>query len=84
MQSFIQRMVIAEQLSLSALYIAPIPEVCALPKGLDTHFLALLQSFTREQLWKRLRDEYHTMDEHVKVLEDSTNQFAKLLEPIYK
>lgn len=77
-------MIIGEQLSLSALYSVPIPDVCALPRGLDTHFLALLQSLTREQLWARLKEEYKTMDSHVKVMEDNTNQFSKLLESIYK
>lgn len=77
-------MLISEQLTLSALYSVPIPEVCALPKGLDTHFLALLHSLTREQLWVRLRDEFRTMDGYVQQLEDHTNQFVKLLEPIYK
>lgn len=79
-----QKLLIAEHLTLSALYTVPIPEVCALPRGLDTHFVALLQSLTREQLWTRLRQEYRTMDEHVQEMENYTTQFAKLLEPIYK
>lgn len=79
-----QKLLIAEHLTLSALYTVPIPEVCALPRGLDTHFVALLQSLTREQLWTRLRQEYRTMDEHVQEMESYTTQFAKLLEPIYK
>jgi hypothetical protein len=79
-----QKLLIAEHLTLSALYTVPIPEVCALPRGLDTHFVALLQSLTREQLWARLRQEYRTMDEHVQEMENYTTQFAKLLESIYK
>lgn len=81
---FLQKALIAEQLSLSSLYAVPITDVCSLPSGLDNHFLAQLQTLIRDGLWTRLKAEYSKMEEHLAQEESEAQLFAKTLEAIYK
>lgn len=102
--------------------------VCALPQGLDAHFIAQLNSTSRfllrlfpfvspllsissrsfcsackpmlsgvplrvpveyaglcrDSMWIKLDAEYKTMEDHVRVQTQSTTDFVKAMEPMYK
>jgi hypothetical protein len=75
---------IAQTISLSALYSVPLKTVCALPQGLDLHFLAQLHSLCREFMWQKLILEYKEMEDHVEDQFQEANNLLKLLEPMHK
>ncbi|RYH29663.1 hypothetical protein EON65_07760 [archaeon] len=82
--SRLRKELVAQEMSFSSLYTCSLVRVCALPQGLDSHFLAQLHSMCREQMWQKLDGEYKTMDEHVRQEEEEMTEFTKLMEPIYK
>lgn len=82
--SKLKKQLIVQQLTLSTLYHVPITQVCALPKGMDTHFLAQLHSLVRDNMWNKLTVEFAEMDKHVKEQEEHVMLFVKTIEPVYK
>ena len=75
---------VSQSISLSALYNAPLKTVCALPQGLDLHFLAQLHSLCRDLMWQKLILEYKEMEDHVEVQQQDALQLLKLLESMFK
>jgi hypothetical protein len=82
--TYLKKQLIAAKLTLSSLYHISITDVCSLPKGLDIHFLAQLNSYVRDMMWTRLTKEYMKMDEHIQEQEELGAVFAKTLQPIYQ
>lgn len=75
---------INQELTLSCLYTIPMDKVCALPKGLDKHFLAQLHSLCRENMLQKLTNDYKGMDEHMKDQAMQNKIFLETIEPILK
>lgn len=84
MITHLKREIIKHDYSLSALYNVTLKEVCALPKGLDSHFLAQLHSLCRDQMWIKLTTDYHEMEKYLEDQESEANLFIGALESMFK
>ncbi len=84
MEIHLQKEMITQELTLSCLYTIPMDKVCALPKGLDRHFLAQLHSLCRESMLQKLTVDYKGMEEHLKEQAIETKMFVETLEPILR